>query len=255
MIGPVTRPISARMSQIHALELKVMDQGSKTFLSEMSRGALLAFANAEQLYREGDLLRRNGSMNRALFLHQISLEECGKIEIIGAWASNLLLGGKVNIAKLTKAFRSHEAKNYANAYFAEPTPEELEARKRRDTKSAVEAFKRFQERFHGEVNAAKNASLYVDFKDYRFSAPSDVITEEMVGGIAAVNAYFLELTRPKVRMLERMATDKGALERSAKWFVGRAAELRTEMAEDPTGAMELLIQELIVRYRNEEPPE
>ena len=56
-----------------------MDNDARTLLSEMSRGAQLTFSNAEELYREGDLLRENGSMNRALFLYQISLEECGKI--------------------------------------------------------------------------------------------------------------------------------------------------------------------------------
>jgi len=66
-----------------------MDAKTKALLSEMYQGAQLTFTNAEELYAEADLLRRNGSMNRALFLHQISLEECGKIEIIGAWATQL----------------------------------------------------------------------------------------------------------------------------------------------------------------------
>jgi AbiV family abortive infection protein len=218
----------------------------------MSRGAQLAFANAGQLHREADVLRRSGSMSRALFLHQISLEECGKIEIIGGWATNLLLGGEVDIPRMTKAFRSHEAKNYANAYFAKLTPQELDAREQKDTKRAVEAFERLQEKFHEESNSAKNASLYVDFKDNRFLTPSELITEEMVVGIAAVNAYFLDLTGPKVRMLERMAKDTGALERTIKWFAERAEGLRTQKPDDPTVAMEALIQELFDRYRDEE---
>jgi AbiV family abortive infection protein len=221
-------------------------------LSEMSRGAQLAFVNAGQLYAEGDVLRRSGSTSRSLFLHQISLEECGKIEIIGGWAANLLLGGEVNIRRMTQAFRSHEAKNYANAYFAKLTQDELEARKQKDTKRAVEAFERLQEKFHEESNSAKNASLYVDFKDDRFLAPSDFITEEMAVGIAAVNAYFLELTGPKVRMLERMAKDSGILERTGKWFAERAEELRRQAPDDQTAAMETLIQGVFDRYKIEE---
>ena len=228
-----------------------MDAKMRTILSEMSRGAQLTFTNAEELYAEGDLLRRNGSMNRAVFLHQISLEECGKIEIIGAWATNLFLGGHVDVPEMTKAFRSHEAKNYANAYFATPTAEELEARERGDKRAAVEAFERFQQKFHNESNSAKNASLYVDFKNNRFSAPSEVIAEEMVIGIAAVNLYFLGLTGPKVRMLERMSKDDGALERTIKWFSERAADLKAQKPEDAAGAMEALMQEVFSKYKTE----
>jgi AbiV family abortive infection protein len=190
-------------------------------------------------------------MNRALFIHQISLEECAKIEIIGAWATNIFLGGKVNILKMTNAFRSHEVKNYTNAYFAKLTSEELEARRRGDTKAAVEAFERFQEKFHEESNSAKNASLYVDFKDGRFSAPCEVITDEMVVGIAAVNVYFLELTGPKVRMLERMVKDNGVLERTVKWFAERAEEFKAHKPNEQSAAMEALMQEFFDRYRDE----
>jgi AbiV family abortive infection protein len=228
-----------------------MDAKTRTLLSEMSRGAQLTFTNAEELCAEGDLLRRNGSMNRALFLHQISLEECGKIEIIGAWATNLLLGAHVDVPEMTKAFRSHQAKNYANAYFATPTAAELEARARGDTRAAVEAFERFQKRFHNESNAAKNASLYVDFTNNSFSTPSEVITEEMVIGIATVNLYFLRLTGPKVRMLGRMSKDEGALERTIKGFSERAADLRAQKPEDAAGAMEALMQEIFSKYKSE----
>ena len=228
-----------------------MDAKTRTLLSEISRGAQLAFTNAEELYQEGDLLRQHGSMNRALFLHQISLEECGKIEIIGAWATNLVLGGHLNVPKMKKAFRSHEVKNYANAYFATPTPEELEARRRGDQKAAVKAFQRFQEKFHSEANSAKNASLYVEFVNNRFSAPSEVITEEMVIGIATVNVYFLGLTAPKVRMLKRMSEDDGALERTIRWFSARATELRTQKPEDVPTELDALMQEMFRRYTDE----
>lgn len=229
-----------------------MDEKSKSFLSVMSRGAQLTFTNAEQLYWEGDHLRKNGSFHRALFLHQISLEECGKIEIVGAWAMHLLMGEEVDISKMTKAFRSHKAKNYANAYFAELTTEEREAIKDGDTKAAVEAFSRFQEKFHEELNSTKNASLYVDFKDGSFSAPSEVITEELVVGIRALNVYFLKLTAPKVRLLQRMEKDNSVLERTVMWFTKRAEELKARKPDEIGTAIEVLIQELFDRYREEE---
>jgi len=218
----------------------------------MSRGAQLMFTNAEHLYLEGDQLRKNGSFHRALFLHQISLEECGKIEIVGGWATHLLMGEEVDISKMTKAFRSHKAKNYANAYFAALTTEEREARKHGDTKEAVEAFRRFQEEFHEGLNSTKNASLYVDFKNGRFSAPSEVITEELVIGIAAVNVHFLGLTAPKVRMLQRMEKDNGVLERTIRWFAKHAEELKARKPDELGTAMEALIQELFDRYREDE---
>ena len=229
-----------------------MDEKSKYLLSEMSRGVQLTFSNAEQLYREGELLRKNGSLSRALFLHQISLEECGKIEIVGWWATTLLTGGVVNIAKMTKAFRNHQAKNYANSYFAKLTPEEREAKTNDERMKAAEAFRRFQEKFHQESNTAKNASLYVDFKGGKFSAPSDVITEEMVVDIAAVNAYFLGLTGPKVRLLERMEKDNGVLARTFTWFMERAEEIKASKPDEPRAAMDTLMQEMFDRYREEE---
>ena len=54
-------------------------------LSQLVRGASLAFANAVELLREAKTLSAYGAFSRALFLHQISLEECGKTEMIGWW--------------------------------------------------------------------------------------------------------------------------------------------------------------------------
>jgi len=158
-----------------------------------------------------------------------------------------IFGGHLDVPKMKKAFRSHEAKNYANAYFVTPTADELKARERGDQRAAIEAFERFQEKFHNKSNSAKNASLYVDFKDNRFSAPSDVITEEMVIGIAAVNLSFLRLTDPKVRMLERMTKDDEALERTIKWLSQRVADLESQKPEDVAEAIKALMQEVLSR--------
>jgi hypothetical protein len=53
-----------------------MNKAAVSLLLELSRGARLAFSNAQELFGEGQLLLANGSLNRALTLHQISLEEC-----------------------------------------------------------------------------------------------------------------------------------------------------------------------------------
>jgi AbiV family abortive infection protein len=225
-----------------------MEAETRNLLAEMFRGAELTFSNAKQLFEEGALLREKGAIYRALFLHQISLEECGKIEIIGAWATNLFMGGRLEASKMAKAFQSHKSKNYANAYFATATTGELEAKKRGDKASAVEAFRQFQQKFHEESNSAKNASLYIDFKNKRFSAPKEQITEEMVIGIAAVNSYFLELTAPKVKMLERMSKDEGELQETLRSFSDRVPDLAAYEPDEMAKAMEELVKEISSRY-------
>ena len=85
-------------------------------LRTLADGASKSFVNAEALYREATILREHGCTSRALFLHQISLEECGKIEIIGGWATSILAGHKVDVSKLAKVMVNHKSKNSANAY-------------------------------------------------------------------------------------------------------------------------------------------
>ena len=45
------------------------------YLTELARGAKKTFDNADRLYREARILGAAGAHERALFLHQISLEE------------------------------------------------------------------------------------------------------------------------------------------------------------------------------------
>jgi AbiV family abortive infection protein len=56
----------------------------RALLSELARGAQKMFDNADALCREAKLLRAAGAMGRALFLHQVSLEECAKMVIDSA---------------------------------------------------------------------------------------------------------------------------------------------------------------------------
>ena len=75
------------------------------------------------------------------------MEECGKVEILGGYATGLLLGHEVDTRKLVAAFASHKAKNRANAYMLELNEHEGEALRRRDWKSKHEAFSKYQAEF------------------------------------------------------------------------------------------------------------
>jgi AbiV family abortive infection protein len=101
-------------------------------LSELARGAQKTFENADALFREAKILGAVGALSRALFLHQISLEECAKIENIGAWATSLLAGRMVNGKKVLDGFASHKKKNRTNAYMLEESVEEQAAKNRGD---------------------------------------------------------------------------------------------------------------------------
>jgi len=71
-----------------------MNDDALNLLAELSRGGNLAIGNAEELYAEAVLLKKNGHLSRALALHQISIEDCAKVDIVGAWATNLVCGGE-----------------------------------------------------------------------------------------------------------------------------------------------------------------
>ena len=105
-------------------------QGKAARLREYSRGAQLIFENAESLFKEADVLRQAGFVTRAAFLHQISMEECAKVDMLGDWATTLLMDSDVDDEKIARLFRDHKVKNKANAYMASVTDEEHGARKR-----------------------------------------------------------------------------------------------------------------------------
>ena len=221
----------------------------RALLTELQRGIDLTLSNAQELCAEAELLRKNGALCRAYLLHQISLEECGKSEILGATAMSVFLGlGEFDEKKLAQSMRNHKAKNYANAYFATQSPEEAEAREQGDLHASVEAFRKFQKKFHDESNDAKNASLYVDFTDSRFVSPSDAITTEMVDGISVVNAYFLKITEPYGRMMQRVASDEGNLENTLLWVTDRMNGLKEAAPEKIEAEFSKIMDEMVNRY-------
>ena len=114
------------------------DAIDKTLLAELTSGAEKTFENAGALYKEARILNDFGAISRALFLHQVSLEECAKLEMLGAWATSLLMGHEVDSAKVKKAMASHAHKNRTNAYFLKGNAKEEAARKSGDVHGAVE---------------------------------------------------------------------------------------------------------------------
>ena len=80
-----------------------LSENDRAFLSVLVRGAAKTFENAESLYFEARLLAEAGAIARALCLHQISLEECSKIEHMGAWGTSLLAG--LQVRRLFRAGR------------------------------------------------------------------------------------------------------------------------------------------------------
>jgi AbiV family abortive infection protein len=180
---------------------------SKARLRRFIEGAELIHANALALYEEAQTLGKGNSFARAAVLHQISMEECSKVDTLGAAVVSILAGLDVDEASLAKSLRSHSEKNHANVYNATPTEEELSARERRDWDAARAAFKNFQKDFHNAVNDIKNSGLYVDFKYGAFSAPSDAVNEETAVLCMALNADFLHRGENFVRLLRIIEAD------------------------------------------------
>ena len=173
---------------------------------DLIAGAEKIFANAEALYNEATILANSKAWPRALFLHQIALEECAKVDTLGAAVTSLLMGHEVNIEALRRAFRRHEYKNKANAYFLPTTDAERLARDSGDFDAARQEFKQLQEAFHEESNTDKNASLYVDFGD-TFTSPQDLISEEGFVKVRTRNEEFMSFAFHHVRMLRGWSGD------------------------------------------------
>lgn len=180
-------------------------------------------------------------MARALCLRQISLEECSKVNNLGAWAVSLVLGFEVDQKKVLAAFGRHAAKNKSNAYMLKGSEAETDAKARGDWEAAMEAFRQIQDEFHKTSNRAKNASLYVDWVDGEFTAPSERITKEMLAEITERNAKFLGYAQSGLKMLKRLETSPDVMKGLLMPFVEQAEKLREEKPDDLMGAMETLL--------------
>lgn len=214
----------------------------RALLSELARGAQKTFDNAEALYYEAKALGAAGALCRALFLHQISLEECAKIEMIGVWATSLLMGLPADGKKIGGALGNHARKNRTNAYMLDTPEPEREAIRRGDWKAALDAFKKRQGEFHATSNDAKNASLYVDLRDGQFVAPIDRITREMLDEIADRNESFLSLTHPKLQMLLRWESAPESMQQELSEFISHIKAWKDNPPDDPVAALETLLE-------------
>ncbi len=209
----------------------VLGDKDKKLLAELVRGAEVCFANAEQLFQEASLLREHKHFCRSIFLHQIAMEECAKVDMIGGAATALTLGHPVDLNALEKGFRDHKAKNFTNAYMAKASEAEVAAREANDNKAAIEAFENSQRQIHGYLNTAKNASMYVDIKDGKFVAPEDVVTEELALQIAAISYYFMSVTYPRLAPLRRMLDEPNL---HAELMAGFGAAMQKALAGEGT---------------------
>jgi AbiV family abortive infection protein len=182
---------------------------AKSLAMTLVDGALKTIKNADELFDEARLLADAGHVARALLLHQISLEECGKAEMLYVALFELLSGNSVDMKELGKAFSKHAAKNRTNAYFLPMSDVEIAAREKNDTRAAASAFGELQDAFHKDSNDLKNASLYVDFTDI-FVAPSEVITKEQLNAVFERNGQFMSMAMDKLGILGRWAVDLDA---------------------------------------------
>lgn len=210
-------------------------------LSILVRGAEKIFDNAERLFVEADALAKLGAIPRALFLHQISLEECSKISIIGAWAISLFLGKEVDQRKILRAFGRHAAKNKHNAYMLEVSDAEKAARASGDWKGSLDAFRRVQDEFHEASNEAKNASLYVDMIDGEFVAPKERITGEMLAEIKALNSTFLGYAYHETNVFRRLDKTPDVMRELLAGFVEKAEKLKDEKPDNLIEALDELM--------------
>lgn len=224
-----------------------MDEKDKATLDELMRGAQLAFDNADALYNEAQLLGTSGAFARALTLHQISMEECSKLDILCAAATGIVMGHPVDLDKLAGRLRQHKVKNYNNAYLSARTEAEIEAAKRGDGAAAVQIFKARQADIHQLLNTNKNASLYVDFEGGKFVAPSEKISEEMAAQLQQVNATLMQHGASSLQVLRTMVEAPGT-------FAARAASFvrLVEQAKDAEGNLEELFQRIVTGWLESE---
>ncbi len=203
------------------------------------------FDNAAKLYFEAEILAKAGATARALCLHQISLEECSKIENMGAWATSLLSGLEVDQNRVLAAFRRHSSKNKSNSYMLEGSQAEKDAEARGDWETAREEFKKLQTEFHEASNDAKNAALYVDWKDGEFVSPSEQITPETLSQIIKRNQTFLGYAQNSLQMLKRLDESPEDLQNLVVEFIETAEKMRAEKPDDLMAASNELVQKFL----------
>lgn len=222
-----------------------MKKDDRKLLTELARAAEAAFSNAEDLFNEAAILREAGCISRALFLHQISMEECGKVELVGGWAAGVLMGEARDFKDLRKALSSHQAKNTTNAYMLAPDEAERKAEESADWKAKMVAFNNAKREFHKRSNDAKNAALYVDIDEGSIATPKESITEQMIAEIAQQNEDYLGHMYHKTKMLLKWEKDPTEARSLSKKIKEQMEKIKAEKSDDPLKAFMLLIDEMV----------
>ena len=124
----------------------------------------------------------------------------------------------------------------------EGTQAERDAKASGNWEGMREAFSNFQKEFHAKSNDAKNASLYVDWKDGEFVSPSEQITDEMLAKIVDRNRTFLGYAHNGLNMLRGLDKSPEALQ---DLVVETAKKLRVEMPDDPEKVGNTLIHRFL----------
>jgi AbiV family abortive infection protein len=221
------------LTEIEKKGVSLDAQGSdQAPLDVLIRGAAKTFENAEHLFLEAKILADGGAVARALCLHQISLEECSKVNNLCAWALSLFSGLDVDQKKVLAAFGSHAAKNKSNAYMLEGSEAEMDAIACGNWQAALAEFRHSQDEFHKTSNQAKNASLYVDWVDGEFVAPSERITKEVLAEITERNVKFLGYACHHLKLLKRLEKAPDTMRDLFSGFVEWVEKLREEKPAD-----------------------
>ena len=199
------------------------------------------FGNAQCLFDEALILAKGGALARSLFLHQITLEECSKVDSLGAWAISSMLGLPVDQKKVLSALRHHDAKNRNNAYMLNLSEAERDARSRSDWEAARKEFRQIQDYFHKSSNLAKNASLYVDLEGSSFMAPSERIDAGMLEEFRNRNAQFLEQSNYSLTMFKRITGGSDEVKDVLSQFVKQIKDFGERKPDDMMSELDALL--------------
>ena len=169
-------------------------------IQEIQALRLAVFHNAETLYREAELLFRNGMYSRAYLLAHFCVEELGKLPILVGVVGDLNKGELVDWKQVQKSFCSHTEKiGMQNGHFYAfgrdpnlPAGTELEW--------LLTANSNINETYR-----KKDVSTYVDVVDGKILSPLNEITKvdaETILGYASACVLFHErsesLTNPLI---------------------------------------------------------
>lgn len=216
---------------------------NSTEFARLIEAAEATLSNAGQLYDEARVLTKAGHLARALFLHQISLEECGKVELIGGWLTGILMGLEADPKPFYRRLAQHQAKNTINAYMLDLSEDELAARSKGDWKAEHAAFTSAKQEFHEASNAAKNAALYVDISEGKLVTPDASISKVMLQDIRMRNERFLALMQPKVEMMIRWRADKAGISAQLRQWKQATERLWDERPDNPYEAMMVMLED------------